>query len=362
MSRRSYPGAAVATTLASPITAASASLIVDAAVGYPDPATEGPFAIRIAQGTPNEEKILVGSRSGSTFSDLTRGYDDTTATSHSAGDSVGACYTATDADEANAHVHTSTGVHGLAPGDRVVGESRAQTLTGKSISGLDNSITDLPQSAIEDLDTDLAALSGAISSQGGAIAGNTAAIGDRYTKAEIDGKLNGPLTPSSLSATGNLAGQGLSLTGDASIDGALTVAGKVMRPSAFTPVSTGKNTATNASLAGAIVMSLNVTADYACKARVTFKVPWMQTSSGIVAGDVLTTYLQVNSGSIQDGFNFYAPDAGSHYYTGFTFVGIVDLAAGGQTVNVVGSTPAAGTFGYYANLTTPMKLIIEPLS
>lgn len=72
--RRNFSNAAAATTLSSGITASSTSLVVTAAGNYPD----APFTVRL-----ENEIVLVGAKSGTTFSSLTRGYDGTVATSHS---------------------------------------------------------------------------------------------------------------------------------------------------------------------------------------------------------------------------------------------------------------------------------------
>jgi hypothetical protein len=56
----------------------------------------------IDPGLSTEEKVLVGSRSGSSLSSITRGVDGTTATSHNAGATCYPVFTAVDADQANA--------------------------------------------------------------------------------------------------------------------------------------------------------------------------------------------------------------------------------------------------------------------
>jgi hypothetical protein len=56
----------------------------------------------IDPGLSTEEKVLVGSRSGSSLSSITRGVDGTTSASHSAGATCYPVFTATDADQANA--------------------------------------------------------------------------------------------------------------------------------------------------------------------------------------------------------------------------------------------------------------------
>jgi hypothetical protein len=56
----------------------------------------------IDPGLSTEEKVLVGSRSGSSLSSITRGVDGTTAASHNAGATCYPVFTAVDADQANA--------------------------------------------------------------------------------------------------------------------------------------------------------------------------------------------------------------------------------------------------------------------
>jgi hypothetical protein len=55
-----------------------------------------------------EEKVLCSARSGDSFTIVTRGYDGTAATGHSAGAAVRHTISAVDLDEANAHVNDTT--------------------------------------------------------------------------------------------------------------------------------------------------------------------------------------------------------------------------------------------------------------
>jgi hypothetical protein len=148
MPRRGYSGAAKATRLALAIDGSVQTLVVEDPSGWPDGTR--PFFIVLERGTANEEKVLVGVRNGSTFQNLTRGADGTAALSHQALVAVEHVWSATDADEANAHVNTDGAVHGAS--SQIVGVDDVQTLTGKTIDAGANTITGLTSAMIPGLD------------------------------------------------------------------------------------------------------------------------------------------------------------------------------------------------------------------
>ena len=96
--RRKYKGNATATTVSAGLSAGATSCVIGSATGWP---TSGPFYVVVDPGLSTEEKVLVGSISGTTISSLTRGVDDTTDQNHAAGCSIYPVFTAVDADEAN---------------------------------------------------------------------------------------------------------------------------------------------------------------------------------------------------------------------------------------------------------------------
>jgi microcystin-dependent protein len=96
--RRKYKGNATATTIPAGLSAGATSCVIGSATGWP---TSGPFYVVVDPGLSTEEKVLVGSISGTTISSLTRGVDDTTDQNHAAGCSIYPVFTAVDADEAN---------------------------------------------------------------------------------------------------------------------------------------------------------------------------------------------------------------------------------------------------------------------
>lgn len=106
--RRSYAGAAPACTLTNAITSGDTSALLTGDVTNWNNTANGSFYMVIDPGLSTEEKVLVGSRSGSSLSSITRGVDGTTASSHNAGATCYPVFTAVDADEANKVASTLT--------------------------------------------------------------------------------------------------------------------------------------------------------------------------------------------------------------------------------------------------------------
>jgi hypothetical protein len=86
MERREFAGAVIAQALSANISNSSTSFSV--ADGSTFPSGSNKFVVSIGRGTPNEEKILITSRSSGTFTVSSRGYDGTTAVAHTAGELV----------------------------------------------------------------------------------------------------------------------------------------------------------------------------------------------------------------------------------------------------------------------------------
>lgn len=91
MAVRNYSNTAQDTTLNGGITDSATTATVTAATGWP----AAPFTILI-----NAEVILVGGRSGTSLSSMTRAFDGTTATAHTNGDAVKVVVVAQDFEEA----------------------------------------------------------------------------------------------------------------------------------------------------------------------------------------------------------------------------------------------------------------------
>lgn len=112
--RREYKGGAQSSVLTVELGASTADLTITCndLTNWPTGVSGRPFYVVIDRGKSNEEKILCSSRSGNVItvysSGLTNGRaaDGTPISSHTINAVIEHVFTATDADEANAHVNT----------------------------------------------------------------------------------------------------------------------------------------------------------------------------------------------------------------------------------------------------------------
>jgi microcystin-dependent protein len=132
VARRYYSSSAADTTLGSSITAGATSISVGAITGFP---VQYPYTLILDPETPSEEVVTVTAGTGTTLT-VARGQDGTTALAHTTGAVVRHGVSARDYDEPNAHVNTSSSVHGVT-GD-VVGTQGAQVLTDKDMTDPSN--------------------------------------------------------------------------------------------------------------------------------------------------------------------------------------------------------------------------------
>jgi hypothetical protein len=110
--RREYRGAAQSArlTIALGGTTGDLTITCDDLTNWPTGASSRPFYVVIDRNTSAEEKILCASRTGNVITVVNggRGADETSITAHSSNAVIEHVFTATDADEANAHVNDST--------------------------------------------------------------------------------------------------------------------------------------------------------------------------------------------------------------------------------------------------------------
>lgn len=154
--RRDYTGSAQAAQLTEDLGSSTANLTIvcDDLTGWPTGTGGKPFFIVIDRGKANEEKILCASRADNILTvyddGLTngRGADDTNPTAHTANAVVEHVFTATDADEANAHVnnpvpHITQVTSSTRPNPANANQVILETDTGALLAYLDSAWTSI---------------------------------------------------------------------------------------------------------------------------------------------------------------------------------------------------------------------------
>lgn len=126
---RYYSSVAPPTTLSAGITAGSSSIQVGSTSGFP---ALTPYTLSLSYDTIGEELVQVNAVGGTTLT-VDRGVDGTSATSHNAGVEVRHVSSARDFADSRTHENSDMGIHGLDPGDVLVGEDKAQTLANKTL-------------------------------------------------------------------------------------------------------------------------------------------------------------------------------------------------------------------------------------
>lgn len=151
MAERHFSSTAQRTTLSGSVSDSTTTIVVASVSGFP---SSRPYSLILDLDTVDEEIVEVTAQSGTTLT-VTRGVDGTTAVAHDINAVVCHGMTGRDLGEPQAHIYASEAVHGV-EGD-VVGTEGTQTLTDKSMSGTDNTFSNIPQSAITGLVAGLAA-------------------------------------------------------------------------------------------------------------------------------------------------------------------------------------------------------------
>lgn len=136
--RYQHSGNAKVTTLAAPMTPTDLTFTVADGTGHPD-GSLGPFWESVDKGAASEEKILCSGRSGNVFQVWTgtgangRGMDGTVAQDHGLNAVVEHIWTATEADQANAHLNEGSGAHGYPAIADLVTLTGAQVIKDKTL-------------------------------------------------------------------------------------------------------------------------------------------------------------------------------------------------------------------------------------
>jgi microcystin-dependent protein len=128
---RNYSSVASEKTLSADVNSTATSITLNNLTGLPNP----PYVLVLNPDTSLEEAVLVNSVTSGTTLSVTRAIENNaTASSHTTGNTVRHMIVGSDLQNANDHAVASTGVHGLAAGVAVVGDSSTQTLTNKTLT------------------------------------------------------------------------------------------------------------------------------------------------------------------------------------------------------------------------------------
>jgi hypothetical protein len=136
MTTRKYSSRSQQTTLASALTSSGTSATVvsgTSLLGGVTISSGQTFTVVIDPDTALEEIVDVTAVATNTLT-ITRGIDGSSGVAHSAGAVVRHMAIGRDYREANTHIETSNGVHGIAATSNVVGTTDTQTLTNKTLT------------------------------------------------------------------------------------------------------------------------------------------------------------------------------------------------------------------------------------
>ena len=130
--RIQHAGGAKTTTLASDISSTDMVIPCVDLAGWPD-GSVGPFYACLEKGLSGIEKVLCSGLSGNTLQVATngRGVDGTVAQAHAINAPIEHVWTATEADQANAHIESTTGAHGMPDPLTLVTLTGSQDITGQ---------------------------------------------------------------------------------------------------------------------------------------------------------------------------------------------------------------------------------------
>lgn len=120
------------------------TLTVNDASGLP---VSFPYEVLIDQDLSSIEIVEVTGAASNVLT-VIRGRQDTSAHAHSVGAVMFHAWTAADGQDLQNHIAATQNVHGIGASNSVVGTGTAQTLTNKTINGANNTLSNIPGSAV----------------------------------------------------------------------------------------------------------------------------------------------------------------------------------------------------------------------
>ena len=179
MSERREYTAGRPTTLTAALSIGATSFTIADATNWPT-SVDYDFWVTVDGGTAQEERILCSARNGTSVTIRTRGADGTTESNHSAGATIWPSWSATDADEANAHINSTTNIHGVSGS---IAPLAGPTFTGTVVLPSTTSIGNVSSTEIGYLD----GVTSAIQTQIGTVTAGLPPVGSivMWAKSEI---------------------------------------------------------------------------------------------------------------------------------------------------------------------------------
>ena len=277
--KRYYSSSAIDTTLSVGCSSSDTTITVSSTTGFP---ASYPYTLAISYDTSTEELVNVVGAAGTvltvgttvgTGSTTGRGVDGTTAQAHAAGVSVKHVISGRDLRETQEHYNASTAytvtngsstdsfnLHGIASGEgNVVGESKAQTLTNKTISGSSNTISNIGNSS---LTNSAVTVNGSSVSLGGSVTVTATPTDGTVTDAKI---VSGGLSASKITGTAVTQADTGTVTSTMIADGAIVnadvnasaaIAATKIAGTAVTQADTG--TVTSAMIADGTIVDADI--------------------------------------------------------------------------------------------------------
>lgn len=139
MTVRYYSSVAAETTLVGTINSGATAIQLASVVGLP---ALTPYTLALDYEGVSEELVQVTAAAGTNLT-VVRAIDGTSATSHNTGARVRHVTSARDFSDSRNHENSTTAVHGLAPGEPVVGTTSAQTLSNKTLDEATGTLMDI---------------------------------------------------------------------------------------------------------------------------------------------------------------------------------------------------------------------------
>lgn len=197
---RNYSSIATEKILAADVSNIATQITLNNITNLPSP----PYTLVINPDTAIEEIITVDADQGDVVAPtlkVTRAQEGTTAQVHTNGNVVKHMITARDLQEPQDHITATEDVHGISDTAFLTYNNASQTLTNKTMSGTANSFSNIPQSAVTNLVSDLEATDSALTAHSSSTSGIHGVTGNVVGTSDTQTLTNKTLTAPKINDT-----------------------------------------------------------------------------------------------------------------------------------------------------------------